>query len=221
MMAGVKASGRGKYTAAGYTGHDETSVLYIAGAPAGSAQENLRDLNRRGYRSERPWHETPQPVFETMVTDAPLQPVKRRTKTRKKRGFFELLSYHARRDRKGAVICAALVFSMMMMVAAWGGEMVDGVVLARDIAMYQSQTRVVEQENEQLVRQLELAKSGDRIRNLAQNELGMLRPERAHQETIYIRTTENVPAQVQQEGAQRMELLDVLLGLLSVFHIGE
>ena len=221
MMAGVKTSGRGKYTVAGYTGHDEYEALYIASAPAGSAQENLRDLNRKGYRSERPWHETPQPVFETMVADVPAQTVKRRAKTQKKRGFFELLFYHARKDRQGAAVCVALAFAMMMMVAAWGGEMVDGVVLARDIAMYQSQTRMVETENESLTRQLEMAKSGDRIRNLAQNELGMLRPERAHQETIYIRTTENVPAQTQQTGEMRMELLDVLLGLLNVFHIGE
>ena len=87
MMAGVKTSGRGKYTVAGYTGHDEYEALYIASAPAGSAQENLRDLNRKGYRSERPWHETPQPVFEAMVADVPAQTVKRRAKTQKKNDF--------------------------------------------------------------------------------------------------------------------------------------
>ena len=49
----------------------------------------------------------------------------------------------------------------------------------------------------------------------------MLRRERANQVTIYIRndTEQNAAEQVVEE--PRMELLDVLLGLLDVFHIGE
>ena len=49
----------------------------------------------------------------------------------------------------------------------------------------------------------------------------MLRRERANQETIYIRDDSNQTAAVQQDEQPRMELLDVLLGLLDVFHIGE
>jgi len=109
-----------------------------------------------------------------------------------------------------------------MMVAAWGGEMVDGVMLSRDIAMYETQTKYIEMENEGLQRQLEIASSGERIRNLAQNELGMLRPERANQATIYIRTTDAAETMAQTEaGGVEMELLDILLGLLNVLHIGE
>ena len=110
---------------------------------------------------------------------------------------------------------------MLMMTALWGGRMVDGVQLAHDIASYQSQTLALRQENEALTRQLELASSGERIRNLAQNELGMLRRERANQETIYIRTDNIQNTAVQQDEEPRMELLDVLLGLIDVFHIGE
>ena len=50
---------RGRYVSAGYAekrtrpAADERE-LYISADPAGSARENLRDLNRAGYRSERP-----------------------------------------------------------------------------------------------------------------------------------------------------------------------
>ena len=49
---------RGKYSQAGYAG-EESRPLYIADIPAGSLQDELRDYNRTGYRSERPWNETP------------------------------------------------------------------------------------------------------------------------------------------------------------------
>jgi cell division protein FtsB len=218
MMAGVKTANRARYTSAGYVRREERE-LYIARAQAGSAQDNLRDLNRVGYRSERPWNEAPQPVFES-AAEVVQAPVKRRTK--KQRGFWDRLEYHAKRDKKGVMMCVALLFAMLMMLAVWGGEMVDGVVLTRDIQAYQSQTRYIQMENEKLQRQLELASSGERIRNMAQNELGMLRPERANHETIYIRTTDYAAQQVQtQSGGVQMELLDILLGLLNVFHIGE
>lgn len=221
MMAGAKTANRARYTSAGYNARREQE-LYIARAQAGSAQEALYDLNQRGYRSERPWNETPVPAFEGAPAQEVAAPVRRRAKTQKKKGFFEYVAYHAKRDKKGVMICLALLFAMLMMVAAWGGEMVDGVVLSRDIAMYETQTRQIEMENESLQRQLEFASSGERIRNLAQNELGMLRPERANQATIYIRTSDVTDNMIQtEESGVQMELLDVLLGLLNVLHIGE
>ncbi|MDO4741666.1 MAG: hypothetical protein Q4A66_13440, partial [Eubacteriales bacterium] len=87
---------------------------------------------------------------------------------------------------------------------------------------YQSRTVALEKESERLAQQLEIAKSGERIRNLAQNELHMLRPERALTETIYIQTIDNNPDTVLQQNEEpRMEALDILLGLLNVLHIGE
>ena len=63
---------------------------------------------------------------------------------------------------------------------------------------------------------------GERIRNLAQNELLMLRPERAETQTIYIQAPEKTTeTTLQQNEEPRMEALDILLGLLNVFHIGE
>ena len=218
MMAGAKTANRAKYTSAGYNARREQE-LYIARTQAGSAQDDLYDLNKRGYRSERPWNETPVPAFEGAAQEV-AAPAHRR-KTQKKKGFFEYVAYHAQRDRKGVMVCLALLFAMLMMVAMWGGEMVDGVVLSRDIAMYETQTKYIQMENEGLQRQLEIARSGERIRNLAQNELGMLRPERASQATIYIRTADHAEPVVQEESGVQMELLDVLLGLLNVLHIGE
>ena len=66
-----------------------------------------------------------------------------------------------------------------------------------------------------------LAKEGERIRNLAQNELGMLRPERAQHVTIYIQSPDTAQQTLQQNEEPRMEMLDILLGLLDVLHIGE
>ena len=218
MMAGAKTANRARYTSAGFNVRREQE-LYIARAQAGSAQDDLYDLNKRGYRSERPWNETPVPAFEGAAQEV-AAPVRRR-KAQKKKGFFEYIAYHAQRDRKGVMVCLALLFAMLMMVAMWGGEMVDGVVLSRDIAMYETQTKYIQMENEGLQRQLEIAQSGERIRNLAQNELGMLRPERANQATIYIRTADHAETVVQEENGVQMELLDILLGILNVLHIGE
>ena len=56
-MAGAyrARSARGRYSQAGYDANAERT-LYIADVPAGSAQDELRDYNRAGYRSERPWN---------------------------------------------------------------------------------------------------------------------------------------------------------------------
>ena len=59
-------------------------------------------------------------------------------------------------------------------------------------------------------------------RNLEQNELGMLRRERAQTETIYIQAPDKkAREEAQAVGQTHMEILDFLLGLLNVFHIGE
>ena len=100
--------------------------------------------------------------------------------------------------------------------------MVAGVEVQQVITAYQNQTIAFERENERLAQKLEQAKSGERIRNLAQNELNMLRPERAQTEIIYIQNVDDVSENsLQQNEEPRMEMLDILLGLLNVFHIGE
>lgn len=194
--------------------------MYIADVPAGSAQDSLRDLNRAGYRSERPWRETPSPVFEEEAPAAPVRSAKRRQA--REQTVTEWLMASARRDRRDVAVCIVLLGVILMMAAAWGQKMIAGVQIQQRIESYQTQTKVFEAENERLVQQLELARSGERIRNLAQNELNMLRPERAEHETIYIQAPDSMTQEpVQQNGEPRMELLDFLLGLLNVLHIGE
>ena len=201
---------RGRYVSAGYAekrtrpAADERE-LYISADPAGSARENLRDLNRAGYRSERQWR-------------APA----RKAAARKQLAPIVRLLAEIRRDRKGVAVCAMLAATMLVMAAAWGRNMVSGVNTQRSIERYQAQTITLRQENEKLAQQLEIAGSGERIRNLAQNELGMLRRERAQTETIYIQAPDKkAREEAQTVGQTHMEILDFLLGLLNVFHIGE
>lgn len=197
--------------------------MYIADVPAGSAQDDLRDLNRAGYRSERPWNDAPDPVFEEKP---PVKPPKKRPAARRQpqrpRTFLDRLAAQARRERRDVAVCAALVVVMMMMTAAWGQKMIRGVEIQQTIRMYQANTVAFERDNERLAQELERARDGKRIRNLAQNELGMLRPERARTETIYIQTPENVAEEpVQNIEEPGVGMLDILLGLLNVFQIGE
>ena len=208
---------RGKYSQAGYAG-EESRPLYIADIPAGSLQDELRDYNRAGYRSERPWNETPYPVFEGGETAAPVV----RRKRVKQKTFMDYLSAQAKKERRDVIACIVLLGVIMMMTAAWGQKMIQGVEIQRAINNYQASTVAFERENERLGQQLEMARSGERIRNLAQNELGMLRPERAMTQKIYIQTPDNLANKaVQNNEEPRMEMLDILLGLLNVLHIGE
>ena len=222
-MAGAyrARSARGRYSQAGYDANAERT-LYIADVPAGSAQDELRDYNRAGYRSERPWNETPDPVFEPAGTAAAQQaPAPGRGHARPQT-FLDRLAAQAKRERRDVIVCCVLLAVIMMMLAAWGQKMISGVEIQRSINTYQANTVALERENERLAQRLEQARGGERIRNLAQNELGMLRPERAKTETIYIRTPEGTAQKtVQNTEEPRMELLDILLGLLNVLHIGE
>ena len=229
MMTGTRTMrvSRGRYVSAGYAekrtrpAADERE-LYISADPAGSARENLRDLNRTGYRSERPWRDTPDPALQKAVPETQRRAPARKAAARKQLGPIDRLLAEIRRDRKGVAVCAMLAATMLVMAAAWGRNMVSGVNTQRSIERYQAQTITLRQENEKLAQQLEIAGSGERIRNLAQNELGMLRRERAQTETIYIQAPEKkAQDEAQALSENHMEILDFLLGLLNVFHIGE
>lgn len=221
-MAGLRAerSSRGKYTTAGFA-HGQPS-LYIASIPAGSPQENLRDLNRRGYgqgyRSERPWRADEEVLRAQDARSAPVT----RSKPARRPDFSTRLARAAYAERRAAAVCVLLSAVILVIIAAWGQQMIEGVRIQNRIAALQAQTAILEQDNEAIFKKIEDAKNGERIRNRAQNDLGMLRPERARRETVYIRASDlAVTEQLQQTEEPRMELLDVLLGLLNVFHIGE
>ena len=213
---GMNSASRGQYASSGSTDERE---MYIADVPAGSAQDNLRDLNRIGYRA--PWTESPRPAFEGGdAAELGAAPAPQKA-GRRKANLYERAVYHARRDRRGFLACMALSCVIVLLIALWCGRIVDGVRLANDIRIREAEIEMLNASNETLTRQLEVASSGENIRNIAQNELGMLRRERANQVTIYIRNDSELSAAEQVVEEPRMELLDVLLGLLDVFHIGE
>ena len=223
LMAGaaMKArSVRGRYTAAGYSHADQ---MYIARVPAGSAQDELLDFNQRGYEpmAARPWRDTPVPAFEGEVIAQPV-PVRRVRRKVKQKSFLDRVAAQIRREKKDACLCAVFLAIILFVGVASGQKMIESAKIQNDISMYQSRTIALQRDSERLAQQLEIAKSGERIRNLAQNELHMLRPERALTETIYIQAMDHNPdTMLQQNEEPRMEALDILLGLLNVFHIGE
>ena len=218
---------RSRYSYAGYAYGEERSderELYIAQVPAGSAQDDLRDYNRAGYRSQRPWNDeafSAVPAGGVAAAQAPkAAPVRKKKAGRQT--FVEWLAGHARRERRDVVVCVVLCAVIMMMLAAWGQNLVEGVKIQESIRMYERQTLEIERDNQLKEQQLELARSEANIRNRAQNKLGMLRPGLGQTETIYIRTPELSAKQaVQNDEEPGMQLLDILLGLLSVLHIGE
>lgn len=224
----VAYKARAKYTSAGYMareGQKAEDKLYIQPVPAGSKQEDLVDLNRLGYRAERPWRDTPDPLFEQPPEKAAqtkkaaaAPPVRRRGHG----GLFGYLEREAKRAKRDAAACALLLCGILLLTAAWGQRIVEGVRLQRTIERYETLTAELDVSNELLSQKLEQAKNGERIRNLAQNELGMLRPERAQTETIYIRTPNTGEGETaQQNETPKLEVLDLLLGVLDLFHIGE
>lgn len=218
--AGRARSTRGRYTSAGYSGRSEESTMYIADVPAGSAQDGLRDYNRPGYRSERPWNETPDPLFEQegMQEHTPARRAVRKQPA--KSSFFDRFILQAKKERGAVAVCVLCVTMIATLGIDGARKTLDGVYLAQQINAYQTQTIAFERENERLEQQLEIARSGERIRNEAQNKLNMLRPERAQTETIYIQAMDlSAKPTLQQNEEPRMELLDILLGLLNLFPI--
>lgn len=227
LMAGIR-SARGRYSAAGYMQGErrqereqmQEKPLYISSVPAGSAQDALRDFNRTGYQAERPWRETPEPLFEQAAGSAAEQPITGVAvpgRSAQKRRAAE-----SARTRRDIAACVVLGCAVLMILALWGQKMVQGVRIQNDIKAYEDGTKVLQAEIADLRQQLEIAKDGTRIRNLAQNRLGMLRPERAQTQTIYIQNAgEGQKKQVQEQEKPELGILDLLLGLLDMLNIGE
>lgn len=229
---GTGRSSRGHYTTAGYnTRQDraqprEEDDLYIAKVPAGSAQDILRDLNREGYRCERPWRQASQLPLEeepkakqgrSPKTSRPRAPEKKR-----QRDLFENLMYEAGRDKAACALCVVLLVVLALFTSVYLRQLYTGVQIENANRSKQAQINVLIAENDQYMQQLEMAKSGERIRNLAQNELGMLRRERANIVEIYIQKPEVVTQEtVQESEGILVKCLDFMLGMLELLHIGE
>lgn len=230
LMAGaaIRQKNRSTFTAAGYRDSvrmKEKRELYIAKYPAGSKQDELRDFNRAGYSQARPWHESPRPVFEFEAESgaaAVSAPVERRYKRQPRENWMDWLAEEARRDTKDVIICVVLCAMLVLMAALWGQRLAQSRSLQLDIQKYENGTTALEANNEVLRGQLSQAKAEDRIRNLAQNELGMLRPERAQTKEIYIPAADMARKTTVQENEEpKFEALDFMLGLLDVFGFEE
>ena len=203
-MVGARRSKRCRYVTAGYSGTDE---LYIQRDPAGSARDNLRDSNRRGYGAE-----SPEPPIQYRVTRKKSKPL----------GFTDRLLAEVRRDKLCAAFCGFLLVVLIFLSMVYATKLSSHAMLERELSMYLTETASLEQENAYLQKRLDAARDGGRIRSIAQNELGMLRRERAEKEEIYIQIPDTSDAaDSAAEGEVHMELLDVLLGLLHRLHIGE
>lgn len=210
---------RGQYNQAGYIGEEERD-MYIADVPAGSARDTLRDCSRKGYQCERPWNETP--IFET-ADAAPHQGggVKQTAKKKKQSGL-DRLSDSFSRERSWGLACILAAAALLTAIVISAGQLMEGAQLQQSIVSYEQSTKALKDANDETERQYKLAFSGESIRNKAQNELHMLRPERVQTEKIYIRMPENMNrTTVQNIEEPGMDILDILLGLLSVFSIGE
>ena len=194
-----------RYASAGYHVED---VPYIERVRAGSEPDNLRDLNRRGYNRDT---ESPESVFETG----------RAAREPEQSGFAAALRREIAADKSAAVTCAFLLTLILALGAVWMGKNAESLRNRRQIEAYNQWTLSLISENESLRQQLDRMQSGERIRNLAQNQYGMLRRERADTRKIYIQAPENLRTGTALTTEEpQFELLDFLLGLLDRMHIG-
>ena len=119
-MTGTKTTraSRGRYVSAGYAhrqGQPETRgrELYIADDPAGSARENLRDLNRPGYRGDRARQVTPSPALQTPEAERPRAAATKRAAAKRPMGLIDRLIVEVRRDHAGVAACVLLAATML------------------------------------------------------------------------------------------------------------
>lgn len=228
LMAGTGKAVRGRYTAAGYTAHDEAkeSELYLERDQAGFARELIRDNNRIGY-SGQGLDDDGLP-FSFFIDEVQRDEERRRAKKTNARAaarqreeeltFTERLAIVARRERRAVAVCCALFALNLTLLAFWGQAMIDSVSKRDQILAYENGKAAYEMEIQEARRKIDAAQSGERIRNLAQNELGMLRGERVETQKIYIQTSNlasaQQPAAVAEESAG---LLDWLLSVADIF----
>lgn len=183
--------------------------LYIAREIPGSARDNLRDQNRRGYGAD-----SPKPLLQNQKKKVNAEPVR-------PEGFLDVLIREYRRDKLAAVLCVVLGILVLTVGAVWMQQAARSREERRAIETFQVQTQAFERENLRLKEEIERAKHGENIRNQAMNNLGMLRPERAETQEIFIRLPEEeTDLSAPEVEETHFEFLDVLLGILHLLHIG-
>lgn len=219
--AGLKKASRGSYTAAGYV-FDEVSEreLYIERVQAGSAQDLLRDNNRLGYSAEElDGDGLPFSFFmEEKEREEKREETNGKNRKTKHLTFTERLARAVRRERGAVILCCTLMALNLVLLSFWGQAMIDGVRKQETIALYQQGASDYQREIDQAKVKIARAQDGERIRNAAQNELGMLRKERVASQTIYIQKSALAQGETVQYAAEESGgLLDWLLSVADIF----
>ena len=220
LMAGtgLKKADRARYTAAGYVYEEEQQEreLLIEHVQAGSAQDLLRDNNRIGYAEEERDSDGLPFAFLEREQEAPVRKAK---KTREEQlTNTERLVRAIHRERTAVAICCVLLVINIVLFSFWAQALIDGVRLQGKIDDYDKDIKVYEASIAEAQKQINYVKEDARVRNVAQNELGMLRKERMATEKIYIQTAGIAPerqAEVQVE--ESAGLLDWLLSVADIF----
>ncbi|MBQ7488214.1 MAG: hypothetical protein IJT77_12035 [Clostridia bacterium] len=206
-----KQTGRGsrsRYSTAGAV-YDEREELYIAREMAGSARDKLRD-NAYATRGV----ESPEPLLN--------QPARQSAPAaRQQMGPLDALLREISRDRLSATLCVILfcLFLFLGYVYLQKRTVIDNDL--RAIQEFRNKESYFLEKNAEMERALALAKSSERIRNQAQNSLGMLRREKAEVQEIYVQLPEktNLPGEEAAAEESQFGLFDALLNLIGVLHL--
>jgi len=204
MQRKVKRSSRGEYMSAGVI-YDNESELYIAREMPGSSRENLRD---NAYANR--YTESPEPVLGSTAAV--------KGQRRVQAGPLDILVRELKKDRLAAFMCGILLIVFLGLGMLYISKVMQIQKDLKAIEVYRANESFFAEKNIELEQKLELAKSGERIRNQALNSLGMLRREKADIREIYIQLPEDAGENEQNTQVEtKFELLDALLNLIGIF----
>ena len=205
MQNQPKRGTRGRYVSAGAV-FDREADLYIAREMPGSSRENLLD---NAYETR--YTESPEPVLAEKQ-----QTVEKNSAVHM--GPLDVLLREIRKDRTSAALCAILFVLFVGLGILYVSKTMQIRKDIQAIDVFRTNESFFMEKNVELERQLEQARSATRIRNQAQNNLGMLRREKADIREIYIQLPEDEEESKQNMQAEtKFELLDALLNLIGIF----
>ena len=204
MQRQVKRGSRGEFVSAGVI-VDNESELYIAREMPGSSRENLRD---NAYANR--YTESPDPVLGSRETAGEPRRVQA--------GPLDIVIRELKKDRIAALMCGILFIVFLGLGMLYISKVMQIQKDLQAIEIYRTNESFFTEKNIELEQKLELAKSGERIRNQALNSLGMLRREKADIREIYIQLPDDVGEGVQNTQVEtKFGLLDALLNLIGIF----
>ena len=216
--AGLKRANRASYTAAGYAFDEQGRELLIERVQAGSAQDLLRDNNRVGYSAgELDGDGLPFSFFEE-EEKREKRKAKGSRETKKQLTTTERIIRAVRREHGAVAVCCVLLVLNIILLSFWGQALIDGVRIQDKIDGYQSGIDAYNSEIASARVAIGRATSDERVRNVAQKELGMLRKERVATDKIYIQMASVAQEKpVVAEAEEGTGVLDWLLSVADIF----